>query len=100
MTDGWNFLISRLHCIQPRRGRAAAGYSGGILQSMQQQHTALPEALSQRVTGRRRSLMTTGRMARLGCNRLNAMIDKGVSARRYAALQCAYKISTACAVWN
>ncbi len=46
---------------------------------MQQQHTALPEAhivASPLITGMKGASVTAYRMARLGCNKLNAMIDK------------------------
>lgn len=79
LTDGWNFLISRTLHTASKEDALPPDILAGILQSMQQQHTALPEALivaSLDYQDERHSLMTAYRMAWLGCNKLNAMIDK------------------------
>ncbi|HFG9585594.1 TPA: hypothetical protein ACGHHK_003272 [Salmonella enterica subsp. enterica serovar Victoria] len=79
LTDGWNFLISRTLHTASKEDALPPDILAGILQSMQQQHTALSEALivaSLDYQDERHSLMTAYRMAWLDCNKLNAMIDK------------------------
>lgn len=100
LTDGWNFLISRTLHTASKEDALPPDILAGILQSMQQQHTALPEALivaSLDYQDEIHSLMTAYRMAWLDCNKLNAMIDKvyppedtrRTNARIKLAQQCA-----------